>query len=101
MPTILKTKRRPWQQERVTQARRIHNNGAFYRAAPWRKLRATKMQYNPLCEECTRNGRVVSATMVDHIKPISEGGAMLDMENLQSLCNRCHNIKSGREAHKR
>ena len=37
--------------------------------------------------------------MVDHIVPINKGGAKLDIGNLQSLCNLCHNRKSGREAH--
>ena len=58
-----------------------------------------KLQANPVCEECLRRGLVTEATVVDHIVPINEGGAPLDMSNLQSLCAKCHNIKSGREAH--
>lgn len=99
MPTILKTKRRPWQPERTVQARRINANSEFYRSTVWRKLRAHKLHINPICEECNKHGRITPAVMVDHITPINKGGGRLDMGNLQSMCNHCHNIKSGKEAH--
>jgi 5-methylcytosine-specific restriction protein A len=38
---------------------------------------------------------------IDHIKPISEGGEPLDIDNLQTLCKECHAIKTGRETAKR
>lgn len=28
---------------------------------------------------------------VHHIRPISDGGAALDLDNLQTLCHACHN----------
>ncbi len=34
------------------------------------------------------------ANMVDHIKEIKDGGEPFLLENLQSLCNRCHAIKT-------
>lgn len=37
---------------------------------------------------------------MDHITPINEGGDRYDFNNLQGLCDKCHNKKSGREAHK-
>jgi 5-methylcytosine-specific restriction endonuclease McrA len=37
------------------------------------------------------------AAMVDHIVPIRQGGAALDMNNLQSLCWSCHCAKSIKE----
>jgi 5-methylcytosine-specific restriction endonuclease McrA len=42
----------------------------------------------PFCAECGRPGAVA-----DHIVPIEAGGADLDMSNLQTLCNACHNRK--------
>lgn len=39
---------------------------------------------------CHRRGAEVRAQVVDHIKPIREGGARLDLTNLQSLCARCN-----------
>ena len=37
------------------------------------------------------------AQMVDHIVPINKGGAPLDLNNLQSLCNACHAAKSAKD----
>ena len=41
------------------------------------------------------------ANVVDHIKPITEGGAELNVNNLQSLCTMHHNQKSAREGNAR
>jgi 5-methylcytosine-specific restriction enzyme A len=46
---------------------------------------------------CDAAGFVCQAVLVDHVKPIVSGGAVLDRANLQSLCVRCHAIKSGRD----
>jgi 5-methylcytosine-specific restriction endonuclease McrA len=35
--------------------------------------------------------------MVDHIKPMHDGGESLDSSNLQTLCNACHARKRGQE----
>lgn len=75
---------------------------------PWRRLRARKLQANPLCEHCytaaCMHGAAVVvlgakrcirvATEVDHVLPIHKGGAELDMSNLQSLCSDCHHVKT-------
>ena len=55
------------------------------------------LQAHPLCEECMRKGMLVPAQMVDHIVPINKGGAPLDLNNLQSLCNHCHAVKTARD----
>lgn len=43
-----------------------------------------------MCESCER----APATQVDHITPISAGGARRDPANLQSLCHPCHSGKT-------
>nr|DAO74578.1 MAG TPA: HNH endonuclease [Caudoviricetes sp.] len=101
MPTLKKTCRRPWQPKHDLQSGRRHSNTEFYRSTAWRKLRAVKLEQQPLCEECLKHGRHTPAQIVDHIVPINEGGASLDLVNLQSLCHACHNRKSGRERHRR
>ncbi len=101
MPTLKKTVQRPWMPERGTQEGRLHPNNKFYQSKAWRDLRAVKLDQFPLCEECQRKGITTLAQMVDHIVPINQGGAPLDMENLQSLCHPCHNRKSGIESHTR
>lgn len=45
---------------------------------------------SPLCELCEAAGLVVPATDVDHIVPISQGGAKLDPANFRALCRSCH-----------
>lgn len=100
MPTIKKTVKRPWMPERVPFARRAHENREFYVSSTWRKARKHYLSAHPFCEECLRSGRHTPATVVDHIKPINQGGAPLDESNLQSLCSACHNKKSGGESWK-
>ena len=97
MPTIKKCVRRPWQPKRTAFEGYRYHNTEFYQSTAWRKLRAIKLNEEPMCEECARLGRLTPAQMVDHIVPINKGGAGLDMDNLQSLCNTCHARKSARD----
>lgn len=101
MPTLPKLIRKSYLPKREVQGRRIHANTEFYQSRRWRKVRALYLQQYPLCVECQRAGRVVAARVVDHVTPINEGGARFDYRNLQGLCDKCHNKKSGREAHKK
>lgn len=63
----------------------------------WLRLRRSKLNKNPLCEECEKEGFVSPATEVHHIVPIqtavtyNEKEALAyDINNLMSLCHRCH-----------
>lgn len=62
----------------------------------WRKLRSWQLRRRPLCQHCEQNGRIRQATEVDHIKPFRDrfDPLRLDPENLQSLCNPCHERKT-------
>ena len=97
MPSIKKHTKRPWLPERKPYEGYRHHNTVFYQSRRWRSLRALKLQKDPLCEECMRKGVLVPAQMVDHIVPINKGGAPLDLNNLQSLCNHCHAVKTARD----
>jgi 5-methylcytosine-specific restriction endonuclease McrA len=70
----------------------------FYNSPEWRALRNSFIKRFPLCVHCLLQNLTVAATVVDHVKPISQGGAALDEDNLQSLCESCHNSKSGTES---
>jgi len=61
----------------------------------WQKARAYFLRSHPLCKECEGEGKVVAATVVDHIKP-HKGNKKLfwDKLNWQSLCAPCHNRKT-------
>jgi 5-methylcytosine-specific restriction protein A len=50
---------------------------------------------HPLCVECERVGKLIAATIVDHI--ISHKGDPIlfwDESNWQALCRQCHNRKT-------
>ena len=62
-----------------------------YKDMRWRRLRLTALQRDKyLCTECKRYGRTTPATMVHHINP-SDASRFLDLANLTSLCDACHN----------
>jgi len=65
--------------------------------ARWGKVRALHLGREPLCRMCRAEGRVTPAQMVDHILPLRQGGARLREDNLQSLCNSCHNRKTAED----
>jgi 5-methylcytosine-specific restriction protein A len=66
----------------------------FYTSVAWRNMRKLILSAHPLCVSCG-----ALATTVDHIRPRRQGGADLDLNNLQSLCRACHDIKRAKEAH--
>ena len=57
----------------------------------WRKARKTFLARHPLCAMCRAEGRVVAATLVDHIVPHRGGQALFwDRRNWQPLCDSHH-----------
>lgn len=51
---------------------------------------------HPLCKRCLERGHYRPGDEVDHVIPLSQGGAD-DDTNKQTLCNDCHTEKSIRE----
>ena len=77
------------------------DNASFYNSRRWRSISKYFRKKHPLCAQCERDGNgPTSATVCDHIKPISMYGmgVATDIKNLQSLCTKCHNSKSGKES---
>ncbi|GAJ00432.1 unnamed protein product, partial [marine sediment metagenome] len=58
----------------------------------WERLRMMILQRDPICKDCNSQ----ASTTVDHIIPVSQGGTD-DMDNLQGLCEKCHNRKAAKE----
>lgn len=58
------------------------------------------LQAHPLCADPygihAEEGQAVAATVVDHIKPKRRGGRDA-WDNLQALCESCHNKKTALE----
>ncbi|MGA1073424.1 MAG: HNH endonuclease signature motif containing protein [Pseudohongiellaceae bacterium] len=91
MPTI---PRRQTPDPRRKKAKRDRPQDTRYWSNAWRKARTAYIRNHPECVDC---GRI--ASVVDHIEPVRLGGEFWDSSNWQSMCTRCHNAKSGREAH--
>lgn len=102
MPYKPHAKKRPWEPKKDNRphARRLKPNSEFYNSRQWRKVRALYLQSHPFCEcdEC-KSGIPLPADTVDHIIPINKGGDPWAETNFQAMNHRCHNKKSGREAH--
>jgi 5-methylcytosine-specific restriction protein A len=64
----------------------------------WRRARAAFLARHPLCAACWAQGRVVPATVVDHLVP-HRGDQKLfwDEANWAPACKPCHDRKTARE----
>lgn len=82
----------------------------IHSSSRWRKTSRLYREANPICEACLheaskegdqsrgkRAGMINLATSVDHIKPLFDGGSPYDWNNLQSLCDYHHALKSQQE----
>lgn len=66
-----------------------------YITSKWKRLRLAKLSECPVCFACEQRGLTELATVVDHMKPISQGGDPFPpLDGLLSLCARCHNEKT-------
>ncbi len=69
-------------------------NDKWYNSTAWRKLRRSYIERYPLCADCLKRGKITPAKVVDHIVPVLQGGDKFSEDNLQSLCQSCHERKS-------
>jgi len=65
----------------------------FYHTTAWRKTRKIVLRRDNFeCQECKRQGKYSKATTVHHKKHLKDRPDLaLDLNNLESLCNPCHN----------
>ena len=48
-----------------------------------------------LCQNCQRNGVIKTGDVVDHIVELKDDmSKAFDMDNLETLCHKCHNYKT-------
>jgi 5-methylcytosine-specific restriction endonuclease McrA len=66
----------------------------WYSLSRWRKRRDYQLRIEPLCRVCLERGRVVAASVADHV--VHHGGDWNEFRlgKLQSLCAECHAHKS-------
>jgi len=84
------TEPKPWSRPKLHQDKRKRGRAG-------QRERRQVLDEEPYCRHCLEQGLYVAADVVDHIKPLAEGGTD-DRENKQSLCNPCHDEKTKREA---
>lgn len=72
--------------------------GNPYNNARWRNARKQFLALNPLCVRCKAQGRITTATVVDHVRPHKGDSTLFwDAHNWQALCAPCHDTKTARE----
>lgn len=101
MPKALKSKQQPWVKRQTVTERYDKSTTFNYHSVPWRKLRLAVLIENPLCVECAKKGLIVEGSVVDHDKPINQGGDPWDRSNLQVLCYPCHQSKSAKDRYRK
>ena len=76
----------------------IASRKALYKQKAWYRLRWHQINKQPLCEMHWARGDVVRAQIVDHKIPHKgDLNLFLDADNLQSLCESCHNMHKQRQ----
>ena len=70
----------------------------LYKTALWKRLRLAQLTKSPVCCYCEKQGRIVRANVVDHIKP-HKGDEILfySPSNLQSMCKQHHDSTKAKE----
>lgn len=70
---------------------------SIYQDKRWKKLFTWKKKAFPLCERCDSRGRTVAMAEVHHKIPFDRGrtpeeveSLAFDWDNLESLCEPCH-----------
>lgn len=99
MPFIPKKQKQRAYQPKKKKFQRKADNSKFYNGSRWRKKRKLYINRHPFCEVCQLQNKVSEGKFLDHVIRIESGGAEYDDENLMIMCERHHNIKSGKEAH--
>lgn len=91
---------KPQQRKRFTEqaGRTKESQSGFYNTKTWKMLRDRRRRENPICQSCEEKGIIRQMNVVDHIKPIDEYPELsLEFNNTQSLCTRCHVLKTNRD----
>jgi hypothetical protein len=63
----------------------------WYKTASWERRRKHQLQIEPLCRMCSKEGKVVRASIVDHVTPHRGDYNKFRLTPLQSLCVGHHN----------
>ena len=87
-------RRSPWVRKKVAFENVAQDTR--YWSMDWRRAREAHLRQHPLCKHCEELG-----TLVDHIVAVTDGGEFYNPSNWQTLCRRCHGIKTALETRAR
>ena len=90
---------RPWIEKKQPFGR-LSANHKRYNSRQWMNFRAYYWSHHPReCQFKLPNGRICGkfADILDHIKPLTEGGEFLSESNVQGLCYRHHQSKHNKQ----
>lgn len=94
---------RPTKQPAPNWQNRASKPDAFLQGKAWKRFRYMHLERQPLCEACLperlTDCRAKGAGQIDHIVSRETGGALLDIENVMTLCRSHHARKSALERH--
>ncbi|MEM6320638.1 MAG: HNH endonuclease signature motif containing protein [Bacteroidota bacterium] len=99
MPYIPRKQKKRAYQPPKRKFQRRHDDSKFYATPRWRKTRKVYLNRHPFCQICLWQNKVSEAKALDHLIRVQSGGAKFDIRNLMGMCERHHNIKSGKETH--
>ena len=73
-----------------------------YKSAKWKKVRLKALKRDKyICQECKKYFKNEEATVVHHIIEVWEDlSKAYDINNLESLCTKCHNKRHPEKAKK-
>jgi 5-methylcytosine-specific restriction protein A len=77
--------------------RSVDGHARPYDSARWRRIRQQQLEADPLCAHCAARGLTVPADTVDHVRDHKGDEQAFWYGALQSLCRRCHTIKTTTE----
>lgn len=93
MPNLNKNRRMKYLPKKTV--RQPSGDQSFLHSTAWRQTRQIKLRLNPVCEVCGID--CTSKNPIDHIINRANGGALLGLDNLMTLCEYHHNKKSAME----
>lgn len=91
MAHVNKNKRQSLHSKSLAQPFAKRTQDKRYWSTWWRTFRKAYLKLHPLCVKCEW-----PATVVDHIRPVSQGGDFY-RGPFQAMCKSCHNRKSAQE----
>ena len=62
----------------------------WYRTASWLAIAAAQLRIEPLCRFCKAKGRIIAATVCDHVERHNGDPVKFWNGPFQSLCASCH-----------